>query len=71
MSNKTYKSFTTNISNQFYDYKITFVNSQHENTNSNGILTPRVKKQGFFFFGSEFDRMKLRFFFTFKILTIL
>ena len=48
MSNKTYKSFTTNISNQFYDYKITFVNSQHENTNLNGILTPWVKKQVFF-----------------------
>ena len=28
--------FNTNISQQFFDYKITFVNSQRENTNSKG-----------------------------------
>ena len=30
------ESFNTNISYQLFDYKITFINSQHENTNSNG-----------------------------------
>ena len=28
--------FDTNISNQFFDYKDNFVNSQHENANSKG-----------------------------------
>ena len=28
--------FNTNILHQLFDYKITFVNSQHENTNSKG-----------------------------------
>ena len=28
--------FNTNISHKLFDYKITFVNSQQENTNSNG-----------------------------------
>ena len=30
------ESFNTNISQQFFYYKITFVNSQRENTNSKG-----------------------------------
>ena len=30
------ESFNTNISRQLFDYKITFVNSQRENTNSKG-----------------------------------
>ena len=37
------ESFNTNISNQLFDYKITFVNSQHENTKSKGDLV--LKKQ--------------------------
>ena len=28
--------FNTNISQQIFDYKITFVNAQHKNTNSKG-----------------------------------
>ena len=31
------ESFNTNISHQFFDYKITFVNSQRENTNLKGL----------------------------------
>ena len=30
------ESFNTNILHQSFDYKIIFVNAQHENTNSNG-----------------------------------
>ena len=30
------ESFNTNISHQLFDYKITFVNSQHKNINSKG-----------------------------------
>ena len=30
------ESFNTNISQHIFDYKISFVNSQLENTNSNG-----------------------------------
>ena len=35
------ESFNANISHKFLDYKINFVNSQHENTNSKGdhVLT--------------------------------
>ena len=32
------ESFYTNSSHQLFDYKITFVNSQRENTNSKGDL---------------------------------
>ena len=32
----TPESFNTNISHQLFDYTITFVNSQQENTNSEG-----------------------------------
>ena len=32
------ESFNTNISHQLLDYKITFVNSQYQNTNSKGNL---------------------------------
>ena len=30
------RNFNTNISHQIFDYSITFVNSQHKNTNSKG-----------------------------------
>ena len=38
------ESFNTNISHPLFDYKITFVNYQHENTNSKGDL---YSKTGF------------------------
>ena len=31
-------SFNTNISHQLFDYKITLVSIQHENTNSKGFV---------------------------------
>ena len=40
------ESFNTNISHQLFDYTITFVNSQHKNTNSKGdfVLKPSFKR---------------------------
>ena len=38
------KSFNTNILHQLFDFKRTFVNSQHENTDSKGDF---VLKKGF------------------------
>ena len=35
---KTALSLFTNISHSFFNYEITFVNSQHENTNAKGFL---------------------------------
>ena len=47
--NKTFKlyicipeSFNTNISHQRFDYKVTFVNSQLENTNSKGDFVLKI-----------------------------
>ena len=37
------ESSNTNISHQLLDYKITFVNSQHENINLNGVFV--IKNQ--------------------------
>ena len=37
------ESFNTNISHQHFDYKITFLNSQHWNTNSKGDFVPSQK----------------------------
>ena len=39
------ESFNINISHQFFDYKITFVNSHRDNTNLNGdfVLKNRVE----------------------------
>ena len=35
------ESFNTNILHQLFDYTITLVNSQRQNTNSNGIFVPK------------------------------
>ena len=37
------ESFNTNISHKFVDYKVTFVNSQHENINSKYYQHLRLK----------------------------
>ena len=37
------ESFSSNISQQLFDYTITFENSQHWNTNSKGVLNVRFK----------------------------
>ena len=47
------ESFNTNISHQVFDYKITFVNSQYENSNSKVIL---YSKAGF---KRSFSRFRL------------
>ena len=38
------ESFITNISHHFFYFKITFVNSQHENTNSNSDSVPLFER---------------------------
>ena len=50
------KSFNTNISHQLFDdkQKITFVNTQHENTNSKGDLVLRFKVR-FLVFKTKFE----------------
>ena len=42
------ESFNINISHQLFDYKITFVNSQRENTNSKGDFVHKNWVETFF-----------------------
>ena len=41
------KRFNINISHQLLDYKITFVNLQHEKTNSKGDLVQKIRFETF------------------------
>ena len=43
------ESFVTNISHQLYHCEITFVNSQHENTNSKGDLYSKTGFKDFWY----------------------
>ena len=49
-------SFNTNISHQFFEYTITFVNSQHYNINSKGDFVLKTRFETFVLWNSGIQK---------------